>query len=236
MGALQAYEWAVAYPDMVERIVPVIGAAGGDPFLVAWLDVWAQPIRARPEMERRRLLRQASRRLEGLKAALKIVTLHANGAEWAAKTFGHRPGGGGQGPGRRRIANRFKIEAALDAGGAAARRVSDANHFLYLVKANQLAAADPAKIKAPTLIDLHPDRPRLPAGLDRAHRRRAPAAGTPVETATIVGPERPPQRRAPHRARPGRRSRSSWRSRRTHPRAGGAPDVKEAAPGRGAVV
>jgi homoserine O-acetyltransferase/O-succinyltransferase len=28
MGALQAYEWALAYPEMVERIVPVIGAAG----------------------------------------------------------------------------------------------------------------------------------------------------------------------------------------------------------------
>ena len=49
MGALQAYEWAVAYPDMVERIVPVIGAAGGDPFLIAWLDVWAQPIRLDPK-------------------------------------------------------------------------------------------------------------------------------------------------------------------------------------------
>jgi homoserine O-acetyltransferase len=49
MGALQAYEWAVAYPDMVDRIVPVIGAAGGDPFLVAWLDVWAQPIRVDPK-------------------------------------------------------------------------------------------------------------------------------------------------------------------------------------------
>ena len=45
MGALQAYEWATAYPEMVERIVPVIGAAGGDPFLIAWLDIWAQPIR-----------------------------------------------------------------------------------------------------------------------------------------------------------------------------------------------
>jgi hypothetical protein len=29
---------------------------------------------------------------------------------------------------------------------------ADANHFLYLCKANQLAAVDPAKIKAPTLV------------------------------------------------------------------------------------
>jgi homoserine O-acetyltransferase len=38
MGALQAFEWAAAYPDRMERIVPVIGAAGSDPFLIAWLD------------------------------------------------------------------------------------------------------------------------------------------------------------------------------------------------------
>jgi homoserine O-acetyltransferase len=35
MGALQAYQWAQSYPDMVGRIMPVIGAAGGDPFLIA---------------------------------------------------------------------------------------------------------------------------------------------------------------------------------------------------------
>ena len=29
---------------------------------------------------------------------------------------------------------------------------ADANHFLYLCKANQLAAVDAAKIKAPTLV------------------------------------------------------------------------------------
>lgn len=48
MGALQAYEWAATYPEMVERIIPVIGAAGSDPFLIAWLDIWAQPIRLDP--------------------------------------------------------------------------------------------------------------------------------------------------------------------------------------------
>jgi len=26
MGSLQAYEWAAAYPDMVERIIPMIPA------------------------------------------------------------------------------------------------------------------------------------------------------------------------------------------------------------------
>jgi homoserine O-acetyltransferase len=49
MGALQAYEWAQSYPDSVERIVAVVGYATPEPYLIAWLDMWAQPIRLDPK-------------------------------------------------------------------------------------------------------------------------------------------------------------------------------------------
>src|SRR5712691_4446150 len=49
MGGLQAYEWAQSYPDTVERIIPVIASASAEPFLIAWLDMWAQPIRLDPK-------------------------------------------------------------------------------------------------------------------------------------------------------------------------------------------
>src|SRR5215469_1900414 len=45
MGALQAYEWAASYPDMVDRVIAVVGAPAADPFLIGWLDLWAEPIR-----------------------------------------------------------------------------------------------------------------------------------------------------------------------------------------------
>ena len=45
MGALQALEWASAYPDRVARVIPVIGAGETDAFLIGWLDAWAAPIR-----------------------------------------------------------------------------------------------------------------------------------------------------------------------------------------------
>lgn len=48
MGGLQAYQWAASYPDMVERIMPVISTPTADPFLIGWLDIWAQPIRVDP--------------------------------------------------------------------------------------------------------------------------------------------------------------------------------------------
>ena len=90
MGALQAYQWAVSHPDMVDRILPVIGAAGGDPFLIAWLDIWSAAATPRPEMARRRLSRMTTRPSPGMTASLKIVTLHAHQSDWASITFGRR--------------------------------------------------------------------------------------------------------------------------------------------------
>jgi homoserine O-acetyltransferase len=186
MGALQAYEWAVAYPDMVERIVPVIGAAGGDPFLIAWLDVWAQPIRLDPKWNGGDYYGKEPPK-EGLAAAFKVVSLHANGAEWAAKTFGQAPAGEGKDPGQA-LENRFKIEAALDQGSAGRASGADANNFLYLIRANQLAAADPSKIRTPALIINTPtDLVFPPEWVDRT-AAAIQGNGTPVERATLTGP------------------------------------------------
>jgi homoserine O-acetyltransferase len=186
MGALQAYEWAVAYPDMVEKIVPVIGAAGGDPYLGAWIDVWGMPIRLDPKWKGGAYDPQDPPK-DGLAAALKIVTLHAQGPEWAAKNFGAAPAEEGKDPAQA-VENKYKLIAALDAAGAARAAVADANHMLYLVRANQLAAADPAKIKTPALIVYTPT--------DQVFRQewieRTAAAikgnGTAVETVEIGGP------------------------------------------------
>ncbi len=186
MGALQAYEWAVAYPDMVEKIVPVIGAAGGDAFLIAWLDAWGTPIRLDPKWNGGDYYGQEPPK-EGLAAALKIVTLHANGAEWAAKTFGQAPAQEGKGPGQA-LENRFKIEMALDQAGAGRAGGSDANHFLYLVKANQLAATDPAEIKTPALVISTPTDLVFPPEWVERTVAAIKANGTAVETATLTGP------------------------------------------------
>ena len=89
MGALQAYQWAVSHPGMVDRILPVIGAAGGDPFLIAWLDIWALPVRLDPKW-RAGDYPEDDPPLAGMTAALKTVTLHANQSEWASTSAGRR--------------------------------------------------------------------------------------------------------------------------------------------------
>jgi len=150
MGALQAYEWAASYPDNVGRVVAVIGTPVADPYLIGWLDIWAQPIRLDPKWNGGDYY-NGEPPIEGLKAALKAITLHANHWDWATKTFGMAPAEEGKDPAAA-FDNKFKIQAALDAAAAARAATSDANSLLYLVKANQLASADPSKIKAPSLI------------------------------------------------------------------------------------
>ncbi len=186
MGGLQAFEWAASYPDMVERIIPVISTPQADPFLIGWLDIWAQPIRLDPKWNGGDYYDKEPP-LDGLKAALKIVTLHANQWEWAMKTFGAAPAEEGKDPAKA-MGNRFKVEAALDTIGATRAKTSDANHLIYLAKASQLASADPTKIKLPILLLYSPTDLVFQEPLVEAAAKQLAAAGSTVETGKLIGP------------------------------------------------
>jgi homoserine O-acetyltransferase/O-succinyltransferase len=186
MGGLQAYEWALSYPDTVERIIPVIASASAEPFLIAWLDMWAQPIRLDPKWNNGDYCDKEPP-TEGLKAALKIVTLQANSWEWARKTFGTAPADEGKDPAKA-FTNQFKIESFLDQAAAGRAVVSDANHFLYLCKANQLASVDPTKIKVPTLALYTPNDLIFYEPIVEDTIQKIAAAGTSVESGTLTGP------------------------------------------------
>jgi homoserine O-acetyltransferase len=136
MGALQAIEWAAAYPEMVERVMPVIGTGEVDPWMIAWLDIWESPIRLDPNWREGDYYAQGREPPNrGLAEALKIVTVHAQDRPALAR-FGRRPAEGAD-PARN-IRDRFETERFLDEAALARARVSDANHFLYLTRANQL--------------------------------------------------------------------------------------------------
>jgi homoserine O-acetyltransferase len=186
MGALQAYEWAANYPDMVERVIPVIGHSERDPFLVAWLNIWAQPILLDPKWNGGDYYGKEPP-LAGLAASLKVVSLHANHFEWINKNQPLVPAEEGKDPGAA-FGNKFKVETWLDQTAAARAKVSDANHFLYLIKANQLFAADPAKIKAPALLLYAPTDLVFAQALVEETAKRISAAGTPAETGLLPGP------------------------------------------------
>jgi homoserine O-acetyltransferase len=170
---------------MVGRIMPVIGAAGGDPFLIAWLDVWAQPIRLDPKW-RSGSYPEDDPPLAGLTAALKTVTLHANQSAWAA-TIGRAPAQPGRDPAQA-LSHRFMIEDTLDQFAASRAVTADANNFLYLVRANQLACADPRQVKAPTLMLYSPTDLVFPQPWIERTAAAIREAGTPVDMAPLHGP------------------------------------------------
>jgi homoserine O-acetyltransferase len=86
------------------------------------------------------------------------------------------------------MANKFKIEAFLETAAAARAGVADANHLLYLVKANQLASADPSRIKVPALIINTATDLVFPDPLVEETAKAITANGTAVETVKLVGP------------------------------------------------
>lgn len=158
MGALQAMEWAVAYPDMVKRVIPVIGAGEIDGWAVGWLDIWASPIRMDPNWNNGDYYGKTEP-AAGLALALKIVTLHAQNPARINKAFGRKWAKEGANP-LASFDNLYAVSASLNAAAAARTKVADANHFLYLVRANELFVAGHGasleeglkKIKAPMLL------------------------------------------------------------------------------------
>ncbi|WP_431268717.1 alpha/beta fold hydrolase [Dankookia sp. P2] len=138
-GGLQTIEWAAAYPDFVQRAMPVI-AAEIDAWMQGWLNIWEAPIRLDPnwrEGDYYALGREPP--LRGLAEAWKVVTLQARDRLWAKQYDRKLPEG--QDPARR-IGDRFAIEKWLDDAAAARAKTSDANSFLYMVRANQLFLND----------------------------------------------------------------------------------------------
>ncbi|MBP0444918.1 homoserine O-acetyltransferase [Roseomonas sp. SSH11] len=136
MGALQAIEWACAYPEMVERVMPAVGTGEFDAFLIGWMELWESPIRMDPNWRNGDYYGQGREPpTRGLAEALKIVTLQARD-RGAMAQFGRRPVEG-QDPARK-ITDQFAVERFLDEAATARAKTADANAFIYLTRANQL--------------------------------------------------------------------------------------------------
>lgn len=135
-GSFQALEWAAAYPDMVERVVPVIGIAEADGWTIGRLHLWADAIMSDPNWNGGDYYGKAEP-TAGLALALKLVTLDAQHWAWADKSFGRKWAAADKDPAKA-LENKYQIQQVLDSAGAARAKAVDANNFLYLVKANQL--------------------------------------------------------------------------------------------------
>ncbi len=138
MGSLQAIEWAAAYPDQVERMISVIGTGAMDAWTIMALEHWARPIKADPNWNQGDYYDGVAP-LEGVTSTLAMITqeaMHPVIMNMQAPQQETLPADG--------LASVTNTLPAVDyLFGAAASRapLADANHLLYLVRANQLFVA-----------------------------------------------------------------------------------------------
>jgi homoserine O-acetyltransferase len=134
-GGFLAYELATAYPDRVERIVPICATLESDGWAVAWMNAWSTPIRLDPAWNNGDYYDRAPP-TAGLTEAMKLIYLNAR--HWGAleKPYGRAWANPNRDPMRSRT-DRYLVEEELHTAAVRRARFADANHFLYLVKAIQ---------------------------------------------------------------------------------------------------
>ena len=156
MGSFQAIEWAVRYPDQVERLVPVIGTAEVDAFTAVKLERWAYPIKQDPAWQHGDYYQSTEKPTEGLATAIAYVTQDA----LHPRSFNQKyPSLVKDKAAAIEITASFSAWDQLMATARQRSSLQDANHLLYLVRASQLwrAGMDDnwqhalAKVKAKTL-------------------------------------------------------------------------------------
>ncbi len=196
MGGLQSFEWAASYPEMVERIIPVTASPHFTGWLTAWLSIWTQPIRLDPDWCGGAYHKGAPPRA-GLEAAIRAMTLHGRQSAWAASAGGRALA---EGADAADIAvSPFAIEKTLEETARARAPLADANHMLYLARANQTfvpgagaGAANlsegMARIKAPTLLIHAPDDLVFRPEWVEISAETLRGQGVAVERATLSGP------------------------------------------------
>jgi len=187
-GSIQAMEWAALYPQLVERVVHVVGP-GFDisPYVVEMLDVWVLPIRLDPRWNNGDYFGK-DEPVAGIAQALKIVTITARAHGWAEKTFGYKWADPAKDP-RAAMGNAFAIQEALEKAGVARAASTDADSMIYTAKANQLYdLGDEVKnIKAKILFVPADSDMIFPPELSLKAAQRYKAQGGVAEVAIIEG-------------------------------------------------
>ena len=188
MGSLQAMQWAAEYPGYVERVVHVIGP-GLDihPYVLEMTNAWAAPIKLDPNWKGGDYYGGAEPN-DGLAQVLTLVSLTTLHFAWAEKVHGYKWAAEGKNPADA-MGNLFAIEDSLQKSGQARAGGSDAGHFVWLVKANQLynLEKEQARIKAKILFLPAKTDLVFPPELSRRWADKLRAQGNQVELYEIDG-------------------------------------------------
>jgi homoserine O-acetyltransferase len=187
-GSIQAMEWGAEYPDLVERVIHVIGP-GLDihPYVIGLLEIWMMPIKLDPNWKGGDYFGGAEPN-EGVAQSLKTVTLTALHFGWAEKVHGYKWAADGKSP-QDAMGHLFAIEDSLYKSGVARATATDAAHFVWMAKANQLynLEKEQARIKAKVLFLPATTDMIFPPELSRKAAAKLKAQGNHVELYEIEG-------------------------------------------------
>lgn len=194
MGSFQAYEWAAAYPKMVERVIAVIPGATQDAYGIERLRHWRQVVTLDVKWNGGDYYGGAEP-VEGLTMALRLITLDALAPEWGAANHGRKWADAAKDPAKS-MDNDFAVESAIDKLAASRAKVADANHLIYLARACELFQVGGKSdleeglrpIRAKTLLLPSRNDQLLYAEATRKVRDLLAAQGTPVEYQELEGP------------------------------------------------
>ncbi|MDR6983038.1 homoserine O-acetyltransferase [Rheinheimera pacifica] len=191
MGSFQAIEWAVRYPDRVERLIPVIGSAYIDAYAAVKLERWAYPIKADPNWHNGNYY-DKGQPIQGLSTALAYITqdaLHPTGfnQRYPTPELDKAP--------RQDISATFAAWDQLLQHAKTRAAYQDANHILYLVRASQLWRAGMgdnwqhalSRVKAKTLFLPATADLLLPPALSQHSAAAMTAGGNTPHYAEIPG-------------------------------------------------
>jgi homoserine O-acetyltransferase/O-succinyltransferase len=136
MGGMQAIEWAAAYPDKVERIIPIVGAAQCDAFEIGRLESWMAPILLDPHWNGGDYYGKEEP-IEGVKVSMKAVLIDTRHPDWANNTFERKWASADKDPAKS-MENLYAVQKFLDEASSKLASRYDANHLIYQVRAIQL--------------------------------------------------------------------------------------------------
>ncbi|HWU42697.1 MAG TPA: homoserine O-acetyltransferase [Bdellovibrio sp.] len=151
LGAMQTVQWAVSFPEMVERAIAVIGAGVETPaHVLSAVDFWAAPLKLDPSWNNGDYY-HGEFPTRGMKEGLRLLTWHALSPEWSSHIAGR---GVLTGTPMENFDDSFGIQEVLSRLANLRLNLMDPNHYLYIVKMVQCFSvrAQMEKIRAKMLL------------------------------------------------------------------------------------
>ncbi len=134
MGGNQALEWAVTYPDSVDKVIAVVTAGRTHPWMIITpLKVGIDAIMLDPRWNKGDYYGREEP-LDGLALAFKEITATARSQVWADRSFGRQWAVPAEDP-YQNFDHRFLVEQEIDKIAYARAKVTDANSYIYMARA-----------------------------------------------------------------------------------------------------